>query len=208
VSGGGAAPTTIPTGNTYDKYATTNPIEKRMMRGFMTALDAMLDGLAPRRILEIGVGEGHVTRRVRERFPDATVVGVDLPSNELAGDWREAGLACLFGDASRLPVPTGAVDLVLAIEVLEHIPRPADALAELARVCSGALVASVPFEPIWRVGNVVRGRYVGQFGNTPGHVNHWTRRSFRCFVATRFDVDRVASPLPWTIVRAAGRAAR
>ncbi len=202
---GGVAPTAIPTGNTYDKYATTNPIERRMMQGFMAALDAVLDGLAPRRILEIGVGEGHVTRRVRERFPHATVVGVDLPDEELAGDWREAGLACLFGDATRLPVASGGVDLVLAIEVLEHIPRPEEALAELARVCSGALVASVPLEPIWRLGNVVRGRYVGRLGNTPGHVNHWTRRGFRRFVATRFDVDRVASPLPWTIVRAIGR---
>ena len=47
-----------PTGNTYDKYASTNPLEQRMMRGFMAALDGMLDGLAPQRILEIGVGEG------------------------------------------------------------------------------------------------------------------------------------------------------
>jgi SAM-dependent methyltransferase len=193
--------TAVPTGNTYDKYATTNALERRMMQGFMAALDAALDGLAPRRILEVGVGEGHVTRRVRERFPAATVVGVDLPDDELAGDWRSAGLACLFGDATRLPVPDGAVDLVLAIEVLEHIPAPEDALAELARVCSGTLVASVPLEPIWRLGNLVRRRYVGRLGNTPGHVNHWTRGGFRRFVATRFDVDLVASPLPWTIVR-------
>jgi SAM-dependent methyltransferase len=194
--------TEVPTGNTYDKYATTNPLERRMMQGFMAALDAMLEGLAPRRILEIGVGEGHVTERVRERFPDATIVGVDLPDDELAGDWRAAGLACLFGDATRLPLPDKAVDLVLAMEVLEHIPGPDAALAELARVCSSTLVASVPFEPIWRLGNIVRRRYVGQLGNTPGHVNHWTRGGFRRFVATRFDLDAVVSPLPWTMVRA------
>jgi SAM-dependent methyltransferase len=197
--------TAVPTGNTYDKYATTNPLERRMMQGFMAALDAMLEGLAPRRILEIGVGEGHVTERVRERFPDATIVGVDLPDEELAGDWRAAGLACLFGDATHLPVPDDAVDLVLAMEVLEHIPGPDAALAELARVCSSTLVASVPFEPIWRLGNIVRRRYVRQLGNTPGHVNHWTRGSFRRFVATRFDLDVVVSPLPWTMVRARTR---
>jgi SAM-dependent methyltransferase len=199
---GSAAPTAVPTGNTYDKYATTNPLERRLMQGFMAALDAMLDGLAPRRILEIGVGEGHVTQRIRQRFPDVTIVGVDLPDDELAGDWREAGLVCLFGDATRLPVADGAVDLVLAIEVLEHVPRPDVALAELARVSSGALIASVPFEPIWRLGNIARRRYIGRLGNTPGHVNHWTRWGFRRFVATRFDLDLVASPLPWTMVRA------
>jgi SAM-dependent methyltransferase len=194
--------TSVPTGNTYDKYATTNPLEQRMMRGFMGALDELLEGLVPQRILEVGVGEGHVTARVQERFPKATIFGVDLPDDELAGDWRTAGLACVFGDATRLPAPDGAFDLVLAIEVLEHIPGPDAALAEIARVCSGTLIASVPFEPIWRVGNLARRRYVRQLGNTPGHVNHWTTWGFRRFVATRFDLDRVANPLPWTIVRA------
>jgi hypothetical protein len=52
---------------------------------------------------------------------------------------------------------------------------------------------------------MVRRRYVRQFGNTPGHVNHWTRWGFRRFVATRFDVEQVASPLPWTMVRARPR---
>jgi SAM-dependent methyltransferase len=194
--------TAVPTGNTYDKYATTNPIEQRMMSGFMGALDGMLDALAPRRILEVGVGEGHVTARVRERFPDVAIVGVDLPDEELAGDWQAAGLACVFGDATRLPTPDDAFDLVLAIEVLEHIPSPDAALAELARVCSGTLIASVPFEPIWRAGNMARGRYVRDLGNTPGHVNHWTRWSFTRFVGQRFVVEQVKNPLPWTMVRA------
>ena len=66
------------------------------------------------------------------------------------------GLPCMFGDATALPFPDQAFDLVLAIEVLEHVPGPESALAELARVCSGTLVASVPFEPIWRAGNLAR----------------------------------------------------
>jgi SAM-dependent methyltransferase len=194
--------TSVPTGNTYDKYATTNPLEQRMMRGFMAALDGMLEGFSPQRILEVGVGEGHVTARVRERFPEASIIGVDLPDEELAGDWRAAGLACVFGDATRLPVPDGAFDLVLAIEVLEHIPSPDAALREIARVCSGTFIASVPFEPIWRAGNLARRRYMGDLGNTPGHVNHWTRWGFTRFVGRRFAVEEVKSPLPWTMVRA------
>ncbi|CAN5830322.1 MAG: class I SAM-dependent methyltransferase [Ilumatobacteraceae bacterium] len=196
-----AAPTT-PTGNTYDKYASTNPLEQRMMRGFMGALDSMLDDLAPTHILEVGVGEGHVMRRVRQRFPGVPLVGLDLPDDALADDWRAERLPCTFGEATALPFPDGAFDLVLAIEVLEHVPGPDAALAELARVGTGTLVASVPFEPIWRAGNLARRRYVGDWGNTPGHVNHWTRWSFCRFVATRFHVDQVRTPLPWTILRA------
>ena len=129
--------TATPTGNTYDKYGSTNPIEQRMMRGFMRALDDMLAGLAPRRILEIGVGEGHVMSRVRERFPGVPLVGVDLPDEALSDEWKEQGLPCMFGDATTLPFPDDSFDLVLAIEVLEHVPGPEAALAELARVCSG-----------------------------------------------------------------------
>ena len=148
-----------PTGNTYDKYGSTNRVEQRMMRGFMSALDDMLAGLAPLRVLEIGVGEGHVMSRVRERFPGVPVVGVDLPSVELSDEWREKGLPCMFGDATTLPFADDSFDLVLAIEVLEHVSGPDAALAELSRVCAGTFVASVPFEPIWRAGNLVRGRY-------------------------------------------------
>ena len=194
-----------PSGNTYDKHATTHPVEQRMMRGFMRALDDMTAGLTPRRILEIGVGEGHVMARVRERFPGTPLVGLDLPSESLSAEWKEQGLPCMFGDATTLPFPDDSFDLVLAIEVLEHVPTPDHALSELSRVCSGTFVASVPFEPIWRAGNLARGRYVRDLGNTPGHVNHWNRWGFRRFVESRFHVQQVRSPLPWTMTRAIPR---
>lgn len=191
-----------PTGNTYDKYGSTNPIEQRMMRGFFGALDGFLDEVDPTRVLEIGVGEGIVTSRLIERFPAASVLGLDLPDEGLAADWGERGLSCIFGDATTLPFPDDAFDLVMAIEVFEHLPDPDAALAELARVCSGSLIASVPFEPIWRIGNMARGRYLRDLGNTPGHVNHWTNRGFAKLVDTRFDVADTANPMPWTMVLA------
>lgn len=198
-------PTAVPTGNTYDKYGSTNPIEQRMMRGFFSAFDGFLDRARPTRILEIGVGEGVVTSRVVERFPDAPIVGVDLPDDDLAEHWRARGLSCVFGDATGLPFPDDSFDLVMAIEVFEHIDDPDAAMAELARVCSGSLIASVPFEPIWRVGNMARGRYLRDLGNTPGHVNHWTNRGFAKVVARQFDIVERAVPMPWTMVLAQAR---
>ena len=140
--------------------------------------------------------------RVRERFPGVPLVGVDLPDEALSDEWRNQDLACMFGDATTLPFPDDSFDLVLAIEVLEHVPTPDVALRELARVCSGTFVASVPFEPIWRAGNILRRRYVRDLGNTPGHVNHWTRWGFHRFVETEFHVQQTRSPLPWTMTRA------
>lgn len=192
-------------GNTYDKYASTNPIEQRMMRGFFGALDRMLAGLAPRTVVEVGAGEGRVTQRLVERFPDATVIGLDLLDDDLAGDWSELGLPMFFGDATRLPFVDGAIDLVVGLEVMEHIPDPEHALREIARVCSGDVVLSVPREPIWRAGNMARGRYLKQLGNTPGHVNHWSANTFEQFVRTELAVRDLAKPLPWTMLRATPR---
>jgi SAM-dependent methyltransferase len=194
--------TLVPTGNTYDKYMSTNPVERRLMAGFFAALDACLPARSPAAVLEVGVGEGEVTARVRERYPSATATGIDLPDPTLATEWRERGILALFGDIARLPFPAGAFDLVLAIEVLEHVTDPAAGLAELARVSRGDLVMSVPREPIWRAANMARGKYLGALGNTPGHVQHWSRRGFARFVASQVDVVTVRAPFPWTMVAA------
>ena len=189
-------------GNTYDKYASKNPIERRMMDGFFTALDRMLDGLQPAVVVEIGAGEGRITERLVERFPQATVVGLDMPDTNLAEEWDEIEVPMFFGDATRMPFVDDSIDLVVGLEVLEHVPRPERALAEIARVCRGTAILSVPREPIWRAGNMARGRYIRDWGNTPGHVNHWSSRAFERFVATRFELTDTARPLPWTMVRA------
>jgi SAM-dependent methyltransferase len=195
----------VPTGNTYDKYASSNPIERRIMTGFFTALDAALPTPAPRRILEVGMGEGEVATRVTERWPGVPFTGIDLPDPELAGAWRAAGLAGSFADITALPFPDQSFDLILAIEVLEHVPDPDAAVAELARVASGALVLSVPREPIWRMANLARGKYLGDLGNTPGHIQHWSKGSFAELVGRHVEVVGVRSPFPWTMVQARRR---
>ena len=189
-------------GNTYDKYASTNPVEQKMMAGFFEALDSMLEGLRPAVVVEVGAGEGRITERLRERFPDATICGLDLPDDDLAEEWTNAEVPMFFGDVTRLPFADDSVDLVVGLEVLEHVPHPGRAIAEIDRVCRGHALVSVPREPIWRLGNMARGRYVGDLGNTPGHVNHWSARSFDRFVGHTMVVERTARPLPWTMVRA------
>ena len=166
------------------------------MAGFFAALDTLVADVSPSRVLEVGVGEGEVSRRLSQRWPDARIVGVDLPDDELAGHWRGSPFAGLFADGTALPFPDGQFDLVLAIEVLEHVADPPAALRELERVARRDLVVSVPREPLWRVANLARGKYVRALGNTPGHVNHWSKAAFAEMVGTRFEVRAVRSPLP------------
>jgi SAM-dependent methyltransferase len=197
--------TAVPTGNTYDKYGTTNPVERRMMAGFLAALDDLASGSAAQRVLEVGAGEGRVAERIRSLHPEAALVVLDLPDSELAADWSRRALLGAQGSVDHLPFPDRSMDLVLAIEVLEHVPDPDRALAEIARVARRDVVLSVPREPWWRIGNMARGRYLRDLGNTPGHVQHWGRRGFVGQVARHLDVVDVRTPPPWTMVRARRR---
>lgn len=196
----------VPTGNTYDKYATKNPIERRLVSSFFNRLESSLPGAAPSTVLEIGVGEAQVSRRIVARYPEAVVVGLDLPDSDLADSWDVLRRRGVFGDAAALPFPDATFDLVLAIEVLEHLEDPRRALAELARVATPGCVIllSVPSEPLWRGLNLLRAKYVRQLGNTPGHIQHWSPKAFERLVGETFDVRSVSRPLPWTLVVAAG----
>jgi ubiquinone/menaquinone biosynthesis C-methylase UbiE len=194
--------TTVPTGNTYDKYRSKNPIERRLMRGFFAALSEALPREHPATVLEVGVGEGEISAKLRSLYPGAHIVGLDLYDESLAAEWRMRGFVGVYADVARLPFPPMAFDLVMAIEVLEHVDDPAAALAELRRVSRGRLVLSVPREPIWRVANMVRGKYLADLGNTPGHVQHWSRRSFAALVGSQLEVMSVSTPFPWTMIGA------
>jgi hypothetical protein len=70
----------------------------------------------------------------------------------------------------------------------------------MARVARRHLLVSVPHEPLWRALNVARGAYLRELGNTPGHVNHWTRRGFVAMLSRHGQVIEVRSPFPWTMV--------
>jgi SAM-dependent methyltransferase len=106
----------------------------------------------------------------------------------------------VVGDACQLPFPDESFDLILAIEVLEHLNRPELALAEIARVGCGRVVLSVPQEPLWRIGNLLRCRYWPAWGNTPGHVQHWGSRAFERLVSRHLRVVARWHPPPWTII--------
>ena len=196
------AATEVPTGNTYDKYSSTHRIEQKLMDAFFQHLDAALPVASVRSILEVGVGEAIVARRVQAQYPRARLVGLDLPDPALALHWAEGGVRGVFADIHHLPFPDASFDLVLGIEVLEHVADPVAAVHELSRIASGHLVVSVPREPIWRLANLARGKYIGALGNTPGHINHWSTRNFVGLIEQKFTVASVTTPFPWTMVSA------
>ena len=80
------------------------------------------------------------------------------------------------------------------------MPDPEATVAEMARVAARHLLVSVPREPLWRGLNMARGAYWRSLGNTPGHVNHWSKRSFVELMSRHGQVEEARSPFPWTML--------
>jgi len=150
----------------------------------------------------VGCGEGELARRLAGR--GLTVRGTDASPEVIAEARRRAqgaGEDVEFRAAAveDLDPARDAAELVVCCEVLEHLPDPESGLAMVARLASPWAIVSVPREPLWRALNVARLKYLGDLGNTPGHLNHWSRRGFAAFLGQHLEVVELRSPLPWTM---------
>ena len=192
------------TGNTYDKYGSTNPVVRRLMAGFERTLDELLGRAAPNSILDVGCGEGVLVHKWAQRYSQARIVGLDLEAPDIQAGWarhQAPNIEYRISKAENLPFADGEFELATAIEVLEHVPDPEHTVAEMARVAHGGhLLVSVPREPLWRALNMARGAYLKDLGNTPGHVNHWSKRSFVEMLSRHGEVVEARSPFPWTML--------
>ncbi|MBV8786170.1 MAG: methyltransferase domain-containing protein [Mycobacterium sp.] len=100
--------------------------------------------------LDVGSGPGNVTASLaRAAGPDGLALGVDISEPMLARAVRnEAGpqVGFIKADAQRLPLRDNTVDAVISTAVLQLVPEPAAALAEIARVLrpGGRLAIAVP----------------------------------------------------------------
>jgi ubiquinone/menaquinone biosynthesis C-methylase UbiE len=118
--------------------------ETRIGPHHLWALDLALQGLpAPRRILDLGTGTGVVALALAERYPEATVVGIDLSPGMIEEARRKLSpgldgrVSFEVGDASALACADGAFDLVVLSNMIPFFD-------ELSRVVTpgGTLVLS------------------------------------------------------------------
>lgn len=192
-------------GNYEDKYGSQNPIAQWMIGQFLSSFHRNLQSV-PRKdklnICEVGCAEGELLKYTYQVFPDADYFAVDISPAEIEkAKTNCASIPIEFSiqDATNLNFANEKFDIVICCEVLEHLPDPFAGLNELIRISHSHIIVSVPNEPLWRILNIARGKYLKDFGNTPGHLNHWSIKGFQKLLNSRpeITIQNKAFPLPW-----------
>jgi SAM-dependent methyltransferase len=186
---------------TTPKYKSDNPIQRHLIRRFVSALHSVFVGAGPvKRVVEIGVGEGFLSGYLSERFPDVSFTGVDISERDV-GLLREKfpRIEAHVAPIEELGFLSPPYDLVICCEVLEHVADPAVALKSLLGLGGRRLILSVPHEPFFMLSNLLRLKNVRRLGNDPEHLHHFSAASFRAFLETELDVRHLELPYPWIL---------
>ena len=189
-------------GEQKDKY-NGNIIHQMLINNFMKCILELLKDVPNKNIFEIGCGEGQIMGVLFQN--GYSVSGIDYSENAVNITLRnfkdyldvdiEAKVESVYNIDSLKRNCT-----VVCCEVLEHLDDPQKALGIISEIAEEYFLVSVPREPLWRVLNLMRGKYIRHLGNTPGHINHWGGGAFVALCKEFGEVVTVRTPWPWTMV--------
>jgi 2-polyprenyl-3-methyl-5-hydroxy-6-metoxy-1,4-benzoquinol methylase len=198
------------------KHLNPNPVQRYLLQRFHRQIVLLVEAVGAERILDAGCGEGFVVSYLLQENDGLIITGMDcsLDAIEMARQMVplvlskacpepsrriEGGVFFDVGDLREMPYSDDSFDLVMCLEVLEHLPDPHRGLRELGRVTSAHCLVSVPHEPFFRATNFLRGKHVPAWGRDPEHLQHWTAKQFRRLVEQYFEVERFVYSFPWVI---------
>ncbi|HSS62996.1 MAG TPA: class I SAM-dependent methyltransferase [Gammaproteobacteria bacterium] len=176
---------------------------RRLVHGYLTDFDELVGLCSAGEILEVGCGEGYLARRLAATCSKVRAVDISYEivaqAQSLTRSNERNRLCFSATSLYDLNPDLDSAELVVCCEVLEHVDDPEKAFERLAALANPFLLVSVPREPLWRVLNLMRGKYWSSLGNTPGHLQHWSQRAFLDMLQTRMELVAVRTPIPWTM---------
>lgn len=182
------------------KYLNRNPVQRLLIWYFHRQVGDLVAASGANAILDVGCGEGFTIDRLISVNSHLPIRGLDYDYPALLrAKKKHPQILLQMGDIRRLPFAADSFELVLCLEVLEHLSDPLPALEELRRVSSRHCLISVPNEPFFRLSNFLRGKNIRAWGNDPEHLHNWTAGQFIRMVGDHFQVEKVFYPFPWTL---------
>lgn len=185
----------------FIKHTSKNPIQKLLINNFYSSLTSLAKPLLPQTILDAGCGEGFTMDKLDKNGIGKKIEGIEYSKNAiLLGKKLFPNLIFKEGNAYNLPYKDNSFDLVVCTEVLEHLAEPSKVMKELLRTSKKYVLISVPNEPFFMLGNLLRGKNLLRLGSDPDHINHWTIRSFQNFLKkNEVLIKMLKFPFPWIL---------
>jgi SAM-dependent methyltransferase len=180
------------------KYQTGNPAVQFLLRRFFCKLVRQVSALHPKTVIDLGCGEGVVAKILRSHLGQIEYVGYD--KNPIAireAERRNPAAVFRHADIFDLEPAPDSADLMLCLEVIEHVEDTDRLLTHIARLRAHHLIVSVPWEPFFRIGNLCRGQHLRRLGNHPEHVHCFGARSLQSMLSRHFQEVRIESSFPW-----------
>ncbi|MDD5597376.1 MAG: class I SAM-dependent methyltransferase [Victivallaceae bacterium] len=192
-------PSAINTESNFRKFQSANPLVKFLVNNFYSNIRNILSGMEYRSFLDAGCGEGITIQRLADLLPpQVTAFDINPVCIEYAAP-RSPSVNFCVADITQTPFKDKSFDLTISLEVLEHLPQPEKGLQELLRITREHIVLSVPDEPYFTLGSLMRGKYLKNFGRHPEHINSWNSRTFGKFIAEHNVNYKSFRSFPWLI---------
>ena len=182
------------------KYENKNPLHQYALDRFLTHIKNAVDESAATSILEVGSADGYVMKYLIDRNSILELYGVDVDRDALErARAMNPGLSFEYGNVETNIVSRGQFDVVMALELLEHVENIGNALSNIQKLNAKYFLLSVPHEPFFRMLNFLRGRHWKRLGNHPEHLHTWGKNEFKQVISRYFSVKKDYSSFPWTI---------
>ena len=193
-------------GNHFDKYLSKNFFVKIIMAKFEKNLTYLVNKFDNKNFFDLGCGDGHWMNYYTQK--GFFVRGGDHSKEQLEiikKKYNYNGYKIDFYNANFVNeinkiLKNEKINNILLSEVLEHLENPKKILETLYQVNFERIIITVPNEPLWRILNMMRGKYLKNFGNTPGHINHFSIKSLKkILLSVGFNVEEIKTSQPFLL---------
>lgn len=168
----------VPLTPNLGKYLTHNPLKRKGIERFVDDLLSIMSKLKPNVIGDIGCGEGIILYHISKQGLCKSLVGVDISREALGIAKRIVGSSVNLILADAQHIPLRRVDLVVAVELLEHLPDPTLAVNEIAHTADHAII-TVPYTILFRVACLLSLKNIENLGEDTDHKHSYNPKKLK-----------------------------
>ncbi len=183
---------------TQDEIKYSDKVRKVLINGLLKKVLQQIQKLKAKEILDVGCGEGFTHQYFLGKDKSLKIVGIDQNKDLIEKAKKRNPLVSYFSNDLFSLKDEQNYDLLLMMEVLEHLEEPKKALLKINNLCKKAIF-TVPYEPWFSVFSLLSGKYLKTLGKHPEHLNFWNPKTLKKFLEEGYSEVSVLVSFPWLI---------